>query len=104
MEAFAIKEKKKIEQEIAHNLLEAAVYDWNSKLDEKIVKEFGTEEEFNVLSSLIHTLKEWIENNVTLETTTEEFKEKKAELDKLTKKINFRRKQKDVSILNLNNL
>jgi hypoxia up-regulated 1 len=92
---FENKEKAKAEREAALNALEAAVYDVSSKLEEEPFSRFGTEEELTAARELTQKLRNWLEDDVTLETTTTEIKAKKKELDASVKKLRHRKRQKE---------
>lgn len=97
MEDFATNERKKAERDVSFNLLETAIYDLGAKLDEEEFIKFGSNEEITALRAFVTSLRNWVDEEVGLETTNEEFKTKKSDLDQQTKKIHYRRKQKAVS-------
>ncbi|GMR60212.1 hypothetical protein PMAYCL1PPCAC_30407, partial [Pristionchus mayeri] len=72
-------------REEAQNALEAILYDLNDKLELKEgVVEFMTEEEREKLQAQVTLLRTWMEDEAGMETTTEEFVEKKKSVDDLT--------------------
>ncbi|TKR60474.1 hypothetical protein L596_027716 [Steinernema carpocapsae] len=78
---FEKAEKAKAERDAAHNTLEATLYDLSDKLESDEFSQYATKEEKLATRAQLDKVREWLEDEVTLETTTEEFKENKKALD-----------------------
>uniref|UniRef100_A0A1I8AM22 Hypoxia up-regulated protein 1 n=1 Tax=Steinernema glaseri TaxID=37863 RepID=A0A1I8AM22_9BILA len=90
---FEKAEKAKAERDAAHNTLEALLYDLSDKLEGDEFSQYATEEEKLAARAELDKVRAWLEDEVTFETTTEEFKGNKKALDAAVKQIRFRRKQ-----------
>uniref|UniRef100_A0A915CU20 Hypoxia up-regulated protein 1 n=1 Tax=Ditylenchus dipsaci TaxID=166011 RepID=A0A915CU20_9BILA len=92
---FEQKEKSKAEREAALNSLEATIYDYNSKLEEEEFSKFGTQEELTTLRNSVDALRNWLEEEVSPETSTDDISAKKKEVDTAAKKLKYRKRQKE---------
>ncbi|KAF8353738.1 hypothetical protein PRIPAC_95361 [Pristionchus pacificus] len=78
-------EAAKQAREEAQNGLEATLYDLNDKLETKEgVIEFMTQEEQEKLQAQVSLLRTWMEDEAGMDTTTEEFTDKKKSVDDIT--------------------
>ncbi|CEF68071.1 Hypoxia up-regulated protein 1 [Strongyloides ratti] len=90
---FEIKEREKAEREAAHNNLEALVYSSKDNLENVEFSQYATENEIENIKLTADKIGLWLEDEVSLLTTTTEFKEKTKELKDAIKPIEFRKKQ-----------
>lgn len=95
---FENREKAKFERDQALNSLEAAVFDYSSKMEEDDFKKFGNKEELVQISKMLNELKEWLEE-VPDEADADHLKEKRRELVKPLRKMKNRKKEKEVYLV-----
>ncbi|VDM23372.1 unnamed protein product [Toxocara canis] len=90
---FEEREQTKAKREAAHNNLEALVYDVSDKLEQSEFQKFITEEERSSVSEQVKVVRAWLEDEVDLETTTDQFESKHKSIQDLLKPVKFRIKE-----------
>jgi len=64
-------------------------------MEEREFTRFGSEEELEAIRTVVSNQKTWLEDEVGVETSTEDIKAKKKELDGSAKKLKYRKKQSE---------
>uniref|UniRef100_A0A0N4Z9J5 Hypoxia up-regulated protein 1 n=1 Tax=Parastrongyloides trichosuri TaxID=131310 RepID=A0A0N4Z9J5_PARTI len=93
LKEFETKEREKAERDAAHNNLEASVYSSKDLLENADFTQYATEDEISTIREKIEQVNLWLEDEVTLETTSAQFKEKSKIIEDTLKPINSRKKQ-----------
>uniref|UniRef100_A0A0N5BX28 Hypoxia up-regulated protein 1 n=1 Tax=Strongyloides papillosus TaxID=174720 RepID=A0A0N5BX28_STREA len=90
---FEIKEREKAEREAAQNTLEALVYSSKDNLENTEFSQFATTNDIENIKLTADKIGSWLEDEISLQTTTKEFNEKLKELKDIIKPVDFRKKQ-----------
>uniref|UniRef100_A0A7E4V2S0 Hypoxia up-regulated protein 1 n=1 Tax=Panagrellus redivivus TaxID=6233 RepID=A0A7E4V2S0_PANRE len=92
LSTFEKNERAKAEREAAHNELEARVYDIQDRLTNEQFTEYASSTEVEKLSGLVSAAATWLEDDVDASTKTEDFKEKKSDIDTIVGAVEKRQK------------
>uniref|UniRef100_A0A0K0F2Q9 Hypoxia up-regulated protein 1 n=1 Tax=Strongyloides venezuelensis TaxID=75913 RepID=A0A0K0F2Q9_STRVS len=87
------KEHEKAERDAAHNNLESAVYTTKDLLENTEFTQYATEEEISNIRNAVEQVNLWLEDEMTIETKSSEFKDKSKKIDDAIKVVKNRQKQ-----------
>jgi hypothetical protein len=90
-------EKEKAERDAAQNALEAFVYDISDKIEQDEYARLSTDAERDAIRAEVKTVREWMDDDVSADTVTGDFKDRLKKLKSLTADIFYRRDQAKVS-------
>lgn len=87
------KEREKAERDAAHNSLESMIYTTKDLLENSEFTQYATDEEISHIRQTVEEVSLWLEDEMTHETKSSDFKEKSDIIDISLKPITFRQKE-----------